>query len=150
MLFILFIVFTYWTKWRSLTIVNYFGKTASLCLQGLYSFQMCKSGKLSNGGMKSQSDEEGKNQERFVEWFCGGRRDKRMLFYCQSCQCMQAKVNFVFDIDRNMAVMNHRTWIIKAKGFRKKIKENKIKKWIDMCGFLASSLLCFGCLQWFH
>lgn len=60
---------------------------------------------------------------------------------------MQAKVNFVFDIDRNLAMMNHRTWIIKAKGFRKKNKRKQDQEMDRYVWFLASSLLCFGCLQ---
>lgn len=30
---------------------------------------MYESGKYNNGGMKSQSDEEGESPEQFVEWF---------------------------------------------------------------------------------
>lgn len=131
LLFRLFIIFTYWMKWRSLTIVNSFCKTISLCLQCLYSFQMCKSGILRNGGTKSQGD------DLWMVFLWEKGQEGAIL--PSHCQWMQMKANFIFNIDRYLEMMNHRTLMKQRES--QIIKGNNREKWTDMCGYLAFTLL---------
>lgn len=49
------------------------------------------------------------------------------------------KANFIFNIDRYLEMMNHRTLMKQRES--QIIKGNNREKWTDMCGYLAFTLL---------